>query len=171
MQIFNSCTPSEMSAKDFIACFADIYEHSPWVAKDAYARGISREHNQITELHRLMAEVLDKAARPAKLALINAHPDLAGRAAIAGELTNASTTEQAGAGISHCSAEQFAQFSTLNQRYKDKFAFPFIMAVKGSDRFKIIAAFERRIHNDAETEFSQALQEINKIALFRLQDL
>jgi len=160
-----------MPEAEFVAQFADIYEHSAWVASGAFALGINQSHNQIANLHQLMIKVLDSAERPAKLALINAHPDLAGKAAIAGNLTAASTAEQAGAGISDCSAEQFAQFTQLNLRYKNKFAFPFIKAVKGSDRFKIIAAFEQRIDNDIETEFNQALLEINKIALFRLQEL
>ena len=105
------------------------------------------------------------------LDLINAHPDLAGKAAIAGELTEASTSEQAGAGIHECTEEEFARFTELNEAYKDKFQFPFIMAVKGSNRHQIIAAFEQRIHNSPEQEFITALQEINKIALFRLADM
>jgi OHCU decarboxylase len=106
-----------------------------------------------------------------QLALINAHPDLAGKAAVRGELTASSTAEQAGAGISECTAEEFSRFTQLNDAYKAKFGFPFIMAVKGSNRHQILAAFEERIHNSPEQEFACALAEINKIALFRLQQL
>ena len=111
------------------------------------------------------------ADKALQLALINAHPDLAGKAAVRGELTEASTAEQSGAGIHLCSAAEFARFTELNAAYKAKFAFPFIMAVKGSNRHEILAAFEERIHNEVETEFARALAEINKIALFRLQAL
>ncbi|MHC3973289.1 2-oxo-4-hydroxy-4-carboxy-5-ureidoimidazoline decarboxylase, partial [Pseudomonas aeruginosa] len=107
----------------------------------------------------------------AQLALINAHPDLAGKAAIRGELTASSTSEQAGAGIHECSAEEFARFTELNDAYKARFGFPFIKAVKGSNRHQILAAFEERIQHSADEEFATALAEINKIALFRLQQL
>jgi OHCU decarboxylase len=90
---------------------------------------------------------------------------------VLGQLTEASTNEQAGAGIHQCTSDEFARFTELNDAYKAKFAFPFIMAVKGSNRHQILAAFETRIHNSADTEFACALAEINKIAMFRLQAL
>lgn len=167
-QFFQQCSPSKMARTEFVTTFADIYEHSPWVAEQAFDQGINGEHNQVDTLHQQMANILLKADKQAQLDLINAHPDLAGKAAIAGELTEASTSEQAGAGIHECTAEEFERFSTLNDAYKAKFKFPFIMAVKGSNRHQIIAAFEERIHNSPEQEFERALTEINKIALFRL---
>ena len=100
-----------------------------------------------------------------------AHPDLAGKAAIKGELTEDSTTEQASAGIDQCSPDELAQFEGFNNRYKEKYDFPFIKAVKGSNRFEILAAFEERLQNDADAEFKTALDEINKIARFRLQGI
>lgn len=118
-----------------------------------------------------MSQVLLSADRAAQLALINAHPDLAGKAAVQGELTASSTSEQAGAGIHLCTPSEFARFTELNDAYKARFHFPFIMAVKGSDRHQILAAFEQRIQHSADTEFACALAEINKIALFRLQAL
>jgi OHCU decarboxylase len=118
-----------------------------------------------------MADLLLSADKATQLALINAHPDLAGKAAVQGELTDASTSEQSGAGIHQCTAQEFARFTELNEAYKAKFAFPFIMAVKGSNRHQILAAFEERIHNSIEAEFARALAEINQIALFRLQTL
>ncbi len=168
---FKTCTPSQMSREDFVRQFADIYEHSPWVAEQAYDQGSGETLDQIETLHQRMAAILLQADRQAQLDLINAHPDLAGKAAIAGELTASSTAEQAGAGISECTPEEFARFTELNSAYKEKFGFPFIMAVKGSNRHQILAAFEERIHNTPDDEFDRALQEINKIARFRLEML
>ncbi|MVW75594.1 2-oxo-4-hydroxy-4-carboxy-5-ureidoimidazoline decarboxylase [Pseudomonas xionganensis] len=171
MSRFQTLSPSRLSRKDFVSAFADIYEHSPWVAEKAYDLGQDASLDEIDSLHQRMADILLSASHEAQLALINAHPDLAGKAAIRGELTASSTAEQAGAGISECSVEEFARFTELNDAYKAKFGFPFIKAVKGSNRHQILAAFEERIHNSAEQEFATALAEINKIALFRLQAL
>ncbi|GGX45788.1 2-oxo-4-hydroxy-4-carboxy-5-ureidoimidazoline decarboxylase [Saccharospirillum salsuginis] len=171
MSWFQTVTPSQLGREDFIQTFADIYEHSPWVAERTYDGGIDANCDHIETLHALMAKVLLNAERDEQLALINAHPDLAGKAAVQGELTQASTSEQAGAGISQCTPEEFERFTSLNKAYKDKFGFPFIMAVKGSNRHAILASFEERIHNDPADEFDRALAEINKIALFRLQKM
>ncbi len=171
MSRFQTLTPSRLSREDFVKVFADIYEHSPWVAEKAFDLGQDDSINEINGLHQRMADLLLSASNAAQLALINAHPDLAGKAAVRGELTASSTSEQAGAGIHECTAEEFARFTELNNAYKAKFGFPFIMAVKGSNRRQILAAFEERIHNSPEQEFARALAEINKIALFRLQQL
>jgi len=171
MSRFQSLTPSRLSREDFVKAFADIYEHSPWVAVRAFDLGLDDSINDIDGLHQRMADLLLSAGHAEQLALINAHPDLAGKAAVRGELTEASTSEQSGAGIHECTAEEFQRFTELNDAYKAKFAFPFIMAVKGSNRHQILAAFEERIHNSTEAEFTRALTEINKIALFRLQAL
>ncbi|MDP3979690.1 MAG: 2-oxo-4-hydroxy-4-carboxy-5-ureidoimidazoline decarboxylase [Pseudomonas sp.] len=171
MSRFQTLSPSRLSREDFVKVFADIYEHSPWVAEKAFELGLDQSIDEVDGLHQRMADILLSASHEAQLALINAHPDLAGKAAIRGELTASSTSEQAGAGISECSAEEFARFTELNDAYKAKFGFPFIKAVKGSNRQQILAAFETRIHHSAEQEFQTALAEINKIALFRLQAL
>ncbi len=171
MSRFQTLSPSRLSREDFVKVFADIYEHSPWVAEKAFELGLDQSIDEVDGLHQRMADILLSASFSAQLALINAHPDLAGKAAIRGELTASSTAEQAGAGISECSAEEFARFTELNDAYKAKFGFPFIKAVKGSNRQQILAAFEERIHHSAEQEFQTALAEINKIALFRLQAL
>jgi 2-oxo-4-hydroxy-4-carboxy-5-ureidoimidazoline decarboxylase len=168
---FQHCTPSQMARDAFVQAFGDIYEHSSWVAEQVFDSSLTARHDSISHLHAVMADTLLKANKNEQLALINAHPDLAGKAAIAGELTEASTSEQSGAGISECNAEEFARFTHLNDAYKAKFHFPFIMAVKGSNRHQILAAFEERIHNSEEQEFSQALKEINNIALFRLETM
>ncbi|WP_137885327.1 2-oxo-4-hydroxy-4-carboxy-5-ureidoimidazoline decarboxylase [Pseudomonas sp. 2FE] len=171
MSRFQTLTPSQLTREAFVAAFADIYEHSPWVAEKAFDLGLDASVDAIDNLHQRMADVLLSADKAAQLALINAHPDLAGKAAVRGELTQASTSEQSGAGIHECTAEEFQRFTELNDAYKAKFAFPFIMAVKGSNRHQILAAFEERIHNSTDAEFTRALAEINKIALFRLQTL
>ncbi|KMN11910.1 OHCU decarboxylase [Pseudomonas weihenstephanensis] len=171
MSAFKTLTPSTLSREAFVQAFADIYEHSPWVAEKAYDLGLDASVDQIESLHQRMSDILLSADHASQLALINAHPDLAGKAAVQGQLTEASTHEQAGAGIHQCTAEEFQRFTELNDAYKAKFKFPFIMAVKGSDRHQILAAFETRIHNPADTEFKCALAEINKIALFRLLQL
>ena len=105
------------------------------------------------------------------MTLIRAHPDLAGRAAVVGELTKASTVEQSSAGIDQCSPEEFDRFQRLNERYKRKFLFPFVMAVRNSNRHSILAAFEDRLANDARTEFETAIAEIHKIARMRFEAL
>lgn len=171
MSRFQTLTPSSLDRDAFVAALADIYEHSPWVAEKAYDLGADASLDDIDGLHQRMADILLSASRDAQLALINAHPDLAGKAAVRGELTASSTSEQAGAGIHECTPEEFARFTELNDAYKAKFGFPFIMAVKGSNRHQILAAFEERIHNTPDEEFARALAEINKIALFRLQQL
>ncbi|MCY1285569.1 Uric acid degradation bifunctional protein [compost metagenome] len=171
MSRFQTLTPSSLSREAFVETFADIYEHSPWVAEKAFDLGQDAQIDEINGLHQRMADLLLSASHDVQLALINAHPDLAGKAAVRGELTEASTSEQAGAGIHQCTAEEFARFTELNDAYKAKFGFPFIMAVKGSNRHQILAAFEERIHNSPEAEFNRALAEINKIALFRLQQM
>ena len=169
MSRLQTLQPSSLDRDAFVAAFADIYEHSPWVAEQAYDKGVDETLDEIEVLHQRMSDVLLSAPHETQLALINAHPDLAGKAAVRGELTASSTSEQAGAGIQECTPEEFSRFTELNQAYKDKFGFIFIMAVKGSNRHQILAAFEERMHNSPEQEFARAVAEINKIALFRLQ--
>lgn len=152
---------------DFIARFGGIYEHSQWVAEDVAVEALTSD--DLAEIATLMAECVDNASADRQLALIRAHPDLAGKAQVAGELTADSTDEQASAGLDQCSAEEYAQFQSLNDRYKDKFGFPFVMAVRGSSRADILAAFATRLENDPATEFETALQEIHKIARLRLE--
>ncbi len=171
MNRFKTLTPSQMDRDAFVAAFADIYEHSPWVAETVYGAGVDDTLDYVEIMHVRMSQAMLAAGRDEQLALIQAHPDLAGKAAVRGELTTASTAEQAGAGIHECSPEEFARFTELNEAYKARFGFPFIMAVKGSDRYQILEAFEQRLHNTPEQEFARALAEINKIALFRLQAL
>jgi len=155
----------------FVARFGGVYEHSAWITEALHKRGLTAAEDTPEGLAAAMASVLAAAGDDAKLALIRAHPDLAGRAAIAGDLTEASRSEQAGAGLDRCTPEEYRRFQELNDAYKEKFGFPFILAVGGKTRYDILAAFESRIENDPATEFRTALQQIDRIALLRLQSL
>ena len=164
-------TPSRMTRATFVELYGDIYEHSPWIAEEAHASSGFRESADTAEgLHNHMAGILRDAERDQKLALVNAHPDLAGRLALAKELTDDSTKEQASAGLDQLTPDELARFTELNDAYKAKFGFPFIMAVKGRSKDEILAAFETRIAHDPEVEFGTALEQIEKIALLRLKD-
>ena len=163
--------PAEMTEVEFVELFGSVYEHSPWIPRYAWHQGVNDKYNTATGLSEAMMDVVANADHAKILNLINAHPDLAGKAAIDGNLTEESTSEQSGAGIDQCSAEEFEQFQHYNNAYKEKFGFPFIMAVKGSNRHLILAAFEKRLENDEETEFNTAVLEIHKIAKFRLDAL
>ena len=153
----------------FVQRYGGIYEHSPWVAERADAH--VDDGAGIDVIARVMADCVDNAALDQQLELIRAHPDLAGKAQIAGELTPDSTSEQASAGLDQCSADEYEQFQDLNDRYYEKFGFPFVMAVKNSSRAEILAAFAARLENDPTTEFETALCEIHKIARLRLEAL
>ena len=153
----------------FVARYGDIYECSPWVA-ECTAEYVDGSQN-LDAVARAMAACVDKAPVERQLELIRAHPDLADRVAIAGELTPESAAEQADAGLDRCSTEEFARFAALNRRYREKFGFPFVMAVRGSNREKTLNALEQRLQNSRGVEFQTALAEIHKIARLRLQSL
>jgi 2-oxo-4-hydroxy-4-carboxy-5-ureidoimidazoline decarboxylase len=155
-----------MDTHDFIARYGGIYEHSPWVAEQVAA--FATDVDDAPTLAALMADCVDNAALEQQLELIRAHPDLAGKAQVAGELTPESTVEQAGAGLDQCSSDEFARFQELNAAYWEKFGFPFVMAVRGHDRASILDAFSRRLENNYDLEFETALVEIHKIARLRL---
>jgi len=155
-----------MEVQGFIARYAGIYEHSPWVAERVAA--LATDVDDAERLAVLMADCVDNASTEQQLALIRAHPDLAGRAQLAAELTAESTLEQASAGLDQCSREEFERFQSLNTAYWEKFGFPFVMAVRGSDRAEILAGFAARLQNDYGLEFETALIEIHKIARLRL---
>ncbi len=164
-------SPCELNEYDFIQVFGGVYEHSPWVAEQTRQRGLDESHDVVEVLAIALANTVDAADAAQRLALIVSHPDLAGRAAQRGELTSESTTEQASAGIDQCNEEEFERFQKFNAAYKEKFNFPFVMAVKGSNRHIILAAFEQRLENDYQAEFNRAISEIHKIARFRLDDI
>ena len=156
-----------MDTHDFIARFAGIYEHSPWVAERVAP--IAEQLDDTQQLATLMVDCVDNADTELQLRLIRAHPDLAGKAQEAGDLTADSTAEQASAGLDQCSKVEYERFQALNEAYKEKFGFPFVMAVRGSSRAEILDAFSRRLQNDYDLEFETALAEIHQIARLRLE--
>lgn len=158
---------NETETAEFVARYGGVYEHSPWVAEAAASvldAGASRD-----TVRRVMADCVDNAAKERQLELMRAHPDLAGKAAIAGTLTAESTGEQASAGLDQCTAAEFERFQSLNTAYRRKFGFPFIMAVRGASRSDILKAFAERVNNPTDVEFEAALAEIHRIAELRLQ--
>lgn len=164
-----------MSKSEFVKQYGAIYEHSPWVAERVYEvlneSDVVPDRVDVADLATLMADCVDNASNDSQLALIRAHPDLAGKLQIAGDLTADSTEEQSRAGLDQCDAREFEQFHSLNAAYKDKFGFPFIMAVRNSSRAEILAAFRRRVENNYDEEFETALQQIHRIAEMRLATL
>lgn len=163
--------PSDIGFDAFMETYGGIYEHSPWIAESVWQTKAGTNIDSAVGLHAAMKVVVDQADPSAKLKLICAHPDLAGKAAQRGTLTEESRSEQTGAGLDQCSAEEFADLQLLNAAYKEKFGFPFIIAVKGLDRAAILAAFRSRLAHDRETEFETAITQIHRIALLRLSDL
>jgi 2-oxo-4-hydroxy-4-carboxy-5-ureidoimidazoline decarboxylase len=153
---------------EFIDILGGIFEHSPWVAERVAPL---RPFASVEALHDAMARAIEEEGIEAQLKLIRAHPELAGKAAVRGELTAESTQEQAGAGLSQCTEEEFAKLQRLNADYNAKFGFPFILAVRGYDRHGIMAEFERRSALDVDAERAESLQQIYKIGGFRLHDL
>ena len=159
---------NRMSAGAFVAALGGIFEHSPWVAQAAEPQ---RPFDSIDALHRTMAHAVETAGEARQLALINAHPELAGKAAVRGELTAESTREQSGAGLDQCTQQEFDTLQRLNRAYRERFGFPFILAVRGYDRHGIIANFEARVQNSRADELRASLDQIYRIARFRLAEL
>jgi 2-oxo-4-hydroxy-4-carboxy-5-ureidoimidazoline decarboxylase len=160
LESLNSASPA-----DFTAALADIYEHSPWVAQAVSAK---RPFATLAALHEAMVQAVRAAPADAQLALIKAHPDLAGKAARAGTLTVDSTNEQVSAGLERLSEAEFARFHRLNDAYQAKFGFPFIICVRRHTKDSILGVFERRLAHGAADEREAALAEIFRIAALRL---
>ena len=154
--------------KAFVEKLGGIFEHSPWVAELVYP---SRPFADTEQLHRTMVAAMRRAPRPQRMALLCAHPELAGREAESGSLTDESLREQAGAGLDHCSPQELQKIKTCNLAYRERFVFPFIIAVTGLNRGQIIDAMESRLGNDSDSEFDTALGEVEKIARIRLDAL
>src|SRR5271165_1262186 len=163
--------PSRLTRALFIERFGDVYEHSPWVAAQAYDNGLPSEADTAAGLAKAMAGAAAEGTDEQKRALILAHPDLAGRLALAGALTPESTGEQASAGLGRLTPDELERFSSLNLAYRGRFGFPFIVAVKGKHKADILAAFESRLANDSDTETRAALTEIDRIAALRVKEI
>ncbi len=163
--------PSEMTREDFVSRFGGIFEHSAWIAEGAHDLELGPAHDTALGLHNALARVFRTAAPDKRLGVLTAHPDLAGKLAAAGRLTAESTSEQAGAGLDMLNDEERETFTRLNDDYVEKHGFPFIIAVRDHDKASIMAAFDRRIGNDRDTEFAEACRQVERIAEFRLKDL
>lgn len=163
--------PSRMDREAFIQAFGGIFEHSPWIAERAFELELGPAHDSAIGLHNALARMFRSATEPERLGVLNAHPDLAGRLALAKRLTSESTAEQASAGLDALTDDERLFFTSNNQAYVEKFGFPFIIAVKGLSRHEIMNAFTTRLANDRETEFDTACHQVERIARLRLKDI
>jgi 2-oxo-4-hydroxy-4-carboxy-5-ureidoimidazoline decarboxylase len=152
----------------FIELLGGIFEHSPWVAERVYSK---RPFASAIDLHSKMVFEMRQASTQQRLELLCQHPELAGKEADAGSLTDSSRREQAGAGLNQCSSEELTHIKRFNQGYLSKFGFPFIIAVTGLDKSQIMAAMQQRLDHSAENEFTTAITEVEKIAMIRLNAL
>ena len=159
---------NKLDREEFVARFGSLYERSPWVAEGAWRE---LPFGGFAELHEAFVKAMYEAPRERQLALIRAHPDLAGKAAVAGELTAESAHEQASAGLDGLTPEEYEDFHRLNTAYRKRFGFPFIVCVRGHTKETILADAAARLGRPRPEEVETALDEITKIARLRLQDL
>nr|WP_166417652.1 allantoinase PuuE [Cochlodiniinecator piscidefendens] len=162
--------PSQMERDEFVASYGGIFEHSPWIAEGAHALELGAGHDSAIGLHNALCRVFRASSDAARLGVLTAHPDLAGKLAQAKRLTSESTSEQASAGLDALTDGERDLFTTLNTQYTDQFGFPFIIAVRDHDKASILAAFKARIKNTRDAEFAQACYQVERIALHRLID-
>ncbi|MDT4838764.1 Uric acid degradation bifunctional protein [compost metagenome] len=167
-QTYTLAQLNTMPVAEFVQVLGGIYEHSPWFAETAATQ---RPFADAAALAQALRSAVDEAGEAAQLKLVRAHPELAGKAAVRGELTAESTREQSGAGLNLCTPEEFDRLQALNAAYNQKFGFPFILAVRGYDRHGIIAEFARRVENSPKEELQTCVNQIHRIAQFRLDDL
>lgn len=161
--------PTTMDRARFVAAFGSVFEHSPWIAEAAYDAGLGPDADTVEGLHGALVNAARAGSGEQRMALVRAHPDLAGKLALAGALTADSTAEQASAGLDGLTLDELARFTALNDAYKGKFGIPFIVAVRGLTKHDILAAFKARIGNGMDAELSEAHRQIERIALLRLQ--
>jgi 2-oxo-4-hydroxy-4-carboxy-5-ureidoimidazoline decarboxylase len=157
-----------LNESEFVTLVGTIFEGSPWIAERAWP---ARPFGSTSDLHRSLCQCMYDANREEKLSLIRAHPDLAGCAAREGTLTPESSAEQAGAGLDRLTQREFASFSRMNEEYRARFGFPFVICVSEHAKASILAQFSARLENDGEKEIETALEEICGIARLRLRDL
>jgi chitin deacetylase len=160
--------PSAMTRERFVERFGGVFEHSPWIAERAFALELGPAHDTAAGLHNALARVFRAAGEEERLAVLHAHPDLAGKLAAAGRLTESSTAEQASAGLDLLTDDEWVTFTSLNTDYTKTFGFPFVIAVRDHDKAGILAAFRRRLGNDRETELAEACRQVERIARLRL---
>jgi len=159
---------NQLGQGDFVRVVAPVFEHSPWIADLTWTK---RPFASLKDLHRALCDTVKNAGENKQLALIRAHPDLIGSAALAGTLTRESAGEQASAGLNQLSPDETALFQKQNAAYRDKFGFPFVICARLNKKKAILAGFEKRLKNLPAQEIKTALEEIFKIAELRLRDL
>jgi len=159
---------NRMDHGEFVSRFGAVFERSPWVAEGAWER---RPFDDLDGLHGSFVRAIHEAPEDRRVALIRAHPDLAGKAALAGELTEESAGEQASAGLDRLSPGEYERFHRLNAAYREKFGLPYVVCVRDNTKETIFAGAERRLSNTREEEIEAALAEISRIGCLRLEDL
>ncbi|MGD9918955.1 MAG: allantoinase PuuE [Paenirhodobacter sp.] len=163
--------PSQMTRGRFVQVFGGVYEHSPWIAERAWDLELGPAHDCVEGVASVLARTFRTASESQRMRVLTAHPDLAGKLAQAKRLTAESTAEQASAGLDALTDAERSAFEDLNTRYVAKFGFPFIIAVKDNTKASILAAFERRIEQDRDTEFAEACRQVERIGWHRLKDI
>ena len=163
--------PSKMNRENFIDLYGGLFEHSAWIADNAYDYELSYAHDTATGLHNALCRAFRSAPKELQLKVLRAHPDLAGKLAQAKRLTSESTSEQASAGMDSLTDNERKIFTQLNLTYVKKHGFPFIIAVRDHNKASILSAFKTRINNDGDTEFLEACKQVERIAEFRLMDI
>ena len=160
-----------MEREEFVTTWGGIFEHSPWIADRAFGLELGPAHDSATGLHNALCRMFRSASPAERLGVLQAHPDLAGKLAVAKRLTADSTAEQASAALDALTDDERSTFQRLNADYVAKHGFPFIIAVRDNTRASILAAFDSRIGNDTATEFKAACAQVERIALLRLKAL
>ena len=155
---------NKLSKAEFISIFGNIFEKTEWIAERCYE---SKPYNNLDQLVSKMMEIFENTEKNKHLEILNAHPDLA----IEKKLTDDSKNEQKNASLNQCTNEEFVEFKKLNEDYKKKFGFPFIIAVKGKNKEEILNSFRQRITNNINLEFEEAKKQVKKIASFRLSEI
>tara|TARA_Y100001960_G_C14654693_1_gene817727 strand:- start:174 stop:668 length:495 start_codon:yes stop_codon:yes gene_type:complete len=149
--------------------FEVVYEKSPWIAEETWSK--FENLNDFQKIKLELKRTVDNSSEEKRLSLLKAHPELASKLAIQGKLTKESNKEQKSAGLNSCSPEQYQQFNELNNLYRKKFDFPFIIAVTGLNVEKILAIFIKRLDNDYNSEFNEAIKQVHKIAEIRINEI
>ena len=155
---------NNLRKSDFISIFGNVFEKTQWIAEKAYD---SKPYKNFEELFSKMMEIFENSKKERHLEILNAHPDLA----VEKKLTEDSKNEQKNASLNQCTNEEFIEFKKLNEEYKKKFGFPFIIAVKGNNKEEILNSFRQRITNNINLEFEEAKKQVKKIANFRLSKI
>ena len=155
---------NKLNKSEFLSIFGNVFEKTDWIAEKCYDL---KPYNSVDELFLKMMEIFENAQKESHLEILNAHPDLA----VEKKLTKDSKNEQKNASLNHCTDQEFIEFNNLNKKYKKKFSFPFIIAVKGKNKEEILNIFRQRIANNINLEFEEAKKQVKKIASFRLNEI